>query len=46
MNKLLSLHYKTLNDIIDVNIVEVIIQQLKDSDSRELGGYHLNKIVR
>ena len=35
-----------LNNIIDVNIDELDIQLLKDSDSRKTRGYHPNKIVR
>ena len=42
----LCLFYKILNNIIDVNIDELDIQLLKDSDSRKTRGYHPNKIVR
>ena len=37
--------YKLLINIVDVNIDELDIQQLKCSDSRKTRGYHPNKIV-
>ena len=45
-NQRLCLFYKLLNNIIDVNIDELDIQLLKNSDSRKTRGYHPNKIVR
>ena len=46
LNQRLCLFYKLLNNIIDVNIDELDIQLLKNSDSRKTRGYHPNKIVR
>ena len=45
-NQRLCLFYNFLNNIIDVNIDELGIHLLKDSDSRKTRGYHPNKIVR
>ena len=45
-NQRLCLFYKLFNNIIDVNIDELVIQLLKDSDSRKTHGYHPNKIIR
>ena len=45
-NQRLCLFYKLLNNIIDVNICDLDIRQLKDTDSRKSRGYHPNKLVR
>ena len=44
-NQRLCLFYKLLNNIIDVNICDLDIRQLKDTDSRKSRGYHPNKLV-
>ena len=45
-NQRLCLFYKLLNNIIDVNICDLDICQLKDTDSWKSRGYHPNKLVR